>query len=165
MKIFYSLLFIVLTQQSNAQTQVFGEYHNFFGYHLKLNSDFTFNYSFSFDLMSSWTNGVWTIKNDTIFLTAHLVLDTFRTQKDEMGNFKDSLILSSDSKPEIVGISEVLSNALSSGGQNRQLIPPKLFYRKNRLYEITSEGKLKKKKIKGWTNKMRVPWYIRNETI
>jgi hypothetical protein len=50
----------------------------------------------------------------------------------------------------------------SSGGQNRRPCPDKFYYKNEKLFKITKEGKLVKKKIKGfWTKKKWHPWYFK----
>jgi hypothetical protein len=74
---FYLILFILLfinIEQKNIE----GEYYNHFGSNLKINSDKTFLYTWSFDLASSWSKGKWEIKNDTIYFQIIPVYDTLR---------------------------------------------------------------------------------------
>jgi hypothetical protein len=61
-------------------------------------------------------------------------------------NGKDSLIISLDEKPE--RIKSLNTDGLSSGGQDRIHCPNKLFYRRGKLFEITDNGKLFRKREK-----------------
>ena len=78
----------------NAQDTIIGEYYNYFGSELKLNPDSTFNYTFRFDMCSSWTNGRYKVKKHTIYFEFIPVYDTLRFDWDG-GKFKsDTLVLS-----------------------------------------------------------------------
>lgn len=66
----YITLSVLMFLSSNlfAQNNIIGHYKNHFGNRIKINSDFTYNYTYYFDLISSWTNGTWSVKKDTIYL-------------------------------------------------------------------------------------------------
>lgn len=145
MKIYLILLLIFLF--GNSKTSVSGEYHDYFGNKLEINSDSTFLYNWNFDLASSWSKGKWTIKNDTIYFSVIPVFDTLRISE------KDSLILSSDEKSEIITDKNVMfGDLLSGGGQNRKTMPSKLYYKGNKLYEIGEHGNLIVKKSRSLSN-------------
>ena len=169
MKKLYLIPFLIASLYCTAQNIKVGEYSNYFGSSLKLNSNFTFNYTWHFDLESSWTNGTWSISKDTIYLKTILVFDTLRFLNDQGYPLKDSLILSDNSNGQfkIVGskTKAFMFSELSSGGQNRRTSPDKLFYKNKRLYGIDKNGKLIKKKNKDfWTNKYYNPWYFIRES-
>jgi len=153
----YLILFILLffnIEQKNIE----GEYYNHFGSNLKINSDKTFIYTWNFDLASSWSKGKWKIKNDTVYFQTIPIYDTLRRP-----NFKDSLVLSVNQKPELItDYSIIYIEALSSGGQNRQLMNSKLYFDGEKLIEIKENGKLNTKKVKDfWQNKEHPTWFIK----
>jgi hypothetical protein len=83
--------------------------------------------------------------------------------KNNGGTSTNKLVLSVDETPERLTPEQLLSRGLSSGGQNLQNYPDKLFFKSQRLYNIKN-GKLIKKKIKGfWTKKKWRPWFFKSE--
>lgn len=161
------LVLIIFTLIINIQTygqKNTGKFQNYFGSNLAINGDSTFKYTWRFDLMSSWTNGIWRISNDTIYLQAISVFDTLRYEDKERNIISDSLVFSLDEKSEIINLEEFSIYEIISGEQNRQLIPDKLYYEKGKLFEIMENDELITKKVKGiWTSKEYAPWYIRVE--
>lgn len=146
---------------TSAQSRTVGTYADYFGRKLELNADSTFDYSYHFDLYSTWTQGVWSLRNDTVYFKWLPVYDTIRITNPP-GQFKDSLILSLDRKAEGVGPPD--EKVLYSGGQNYYPYPQKLFYHRDKLYTISKEGKLVKKKIRGiWRKTKSPPWYRKVE--
>jgi hypothetical protein len=135
-----------------------GEYYDYFGSKLKINPDSTFLYEWNFDMASSWSKGKWKINNDTIYFSVIPILDTLRIAPK-----KDTLILSLDQKPELITDKNgSITHFLSSGGQNRQQMKSKLFYKDNKLYVIGKHGKLIMKEQKQfWTNKKYGTWFVK----
>jgi hypothetical protein len=165
-KILYLILFLIADVFSAfGQNNICGEYHNHFSSRLILNLDSTYNYTWRFDLAYSWSNGKWVLKNDTLYLKCIPIYDT-ANYNDSIGNFKpsygDSLILSIDDKSERISSGTAILTFISSGGQNRSPNPNKLFFRRNKLYEIKSNGHLDRKRIKGfWTRRKHATYYIK----
>ena len=158
MKALLTLYFIVVYAHLNAQSKVAGHYRNYSGGSVNIETDSTFKYTWHFDLQGSWTKGIWRMTKDTIYFTMIPVYDTVR-QTLKNGKIGDSLILSIDEKPERITLD---LNVLYSGGQNIQPCPTKLLLRKNRLYEIDTNGKPYKKWRRGFGNKKKwPPWFIR----
>ena len=150
----------LLSYGQNKTHKLIGQYHDYFGNRIEIKGDSTFNYSWHFDMVRSWSKGTWAIKNDTIYFKTILIYDTLRYKK-ENGQIVDSLIVANDEKPKIITIPPI-NTIFSSGGQNRQPCPDKLYYKNEKLFKITKEGKLVKKKIKGfWTKKKWHPWYFK----
>jgi hypothetical protein len=88
--------------------------------------------------------------------------DTISYKNDD-NTSADKLILSMDEMPDRITPNQYASLGLSSGGQNIQGYPNKLFYKKGRLYEIKN-GQLNVKKQKGfWTNKKWYPWFFKSD--
>ena len=124
----------------------------------KLHQDHTFLYEWHFDLMSSWSQGTFTVIHDTVYLTMIPVFDTIQVSKS--GHRADSLILAEDLQPKRTVPPD--PTMLSAGGQNREDCPKVLVYQHNRLYEIDVKGKLIRKKQKGFSsNRKFEPWYIK----
>ncbi len=163
MKNFVLFVFLLVPSLSNGQNknnELIGKYQNYFGSHIQINEDSTFSYSWHFDLMSSWSKGRWSIKNDTLYLKTIPIYDTL-SYTDKTGKMVDSLVLSDDDKPERVTTPNFIG-MLSAGGQNRQACPDKLFYDGEKLFGITKQGRLIKEKLMGfWSKQKWVPWYFK----
>jgi hypothetical protein len=163
MKAIYVLLCFIVTKVNslNAQKKFIGNYYDYFGSRIEIYSDSTYNYSFRFDLGSSWTMGKWKANKDTLYFTMIPIYDTLVYKDSSRTILTDSLILSTDRNPEKITSLENIAGYLSSGGQNRHPSPDKLFYKRNKLFLIVN-GKLSRDKIKGfWTQKKYVPCYIK----
>ena len=149
---------IVLTLVS--KDKIVGNYIDYFGHRIQLNADNTFKYSWHIDMSSSWTKGTWTLVGDTVYFDMVPTYDTL-SRTDANGNISDKLILSTDETPERFSQTQFDSLLLSSESQGIKYYPRKLFFRKERLYEIQN-GKLVTKKQKGfWTSKKFDPWFFR----
>ena len=158
MVLFFGFLKVV------GQESVVGEYYNYFGSNLKINADSTFKYTWRFDLASSWTKGKWKVKNDTIFLEVIPVYDTLKYYSGGGKVLRDSLLLSLDEKSESITSEQFAMYSLTGGGQDKESIPKKLYYRNGRLFGIKENGDLRRKRVKGFmTNRKYVPWYIKKE--
>jgi hypothetical protein len=159
-----AIIYVILFFSSivlNAQNKVIGFYADYFGRKIELKEDSTFEFTQHFDLYGSWTHGSWSIMKDTIHFKMISIYDTAQNI-DANGIYKDTLILSLDRKPERIRLPD--PSVLNAGGQNYYSSPTKLYYRKNKLYNVTENGKLAKKKIKGfWTKNMYPPWFIKLE--
>ena len=152
---------VVNTFQLNAQKKITGNYHTYFGSMLEIHTDSTFKYSFHLDTESSWVNGTWKVKKDTIYFTMIPIYDTITFRDNSQTLRIDSLVLSLDLISERITSKERVNMFLTSYGQNRHSFPNKLFYKKNKLFYI-SNGKLVKGRTKGfWTHKKYPTWYIR----
>lgn len=173
-------LFLFLFVNALAQKKITGNYRDYFGSRIFLYSDSTFKYTWHFDMQSSWTKGIWGIKEDTVYFKMLPVYDTILI-KDSHGISKDSLILSQDENPERIFAESAHSTSvnlqstelipkiyvdnpsllLSSGGQNKNLYIDKLIFKRGKLYCIVN-GKPYKKKEKGvWSKKKWPTWYIK----
>ncbi len=154
-KTFYFLLILFFSFGSIPVEKVEGEYYNYFGSTLKINTDSTFIYTWRFDLMSSWTIGKWELKDRVVNFEVTPIYDTLR-----IDGKKDTLVLSED---DISGLINSNLNILSSGGQNR--IPmhfSRLFFKDHKLYMIDNKGKIIKDKVKGnWGNKRYHTWFVK----
>lgn len=170
MKKLIIIILVLAIQETylHGQNNVFGNYRNFFGSKLILNSDSTYKYTYAFDLFSSWSIGKWTLRKDTILLTNVIVYDTITTHcvfENGVKKFyktKPELIISLDEKPEATNDLDANLGYISGGGQNRYSEPMKLFYKNEKLYEIKADGKLKRKKIKGFMSREKFyPYYFK----
>lgn len=165
MKYLITTLTLLLSFHSYSQGTISGRYIDNFGSTLSLNTDSSFKYTWHFDLSISWTKGKWSFSNDTIYLIATSIIDTIQ-YTNESGETIDTLLLSTDETPSRIVIktrNEFPWYLGSSKTQNSQPYPDKLFYKKDRLYEI-KDGKLIKKKQRGfWTKKKFAPWYYKSD--
>jgi hypothetical protein len=158
MKVFLVVATLCSYVSGEAQPTLFGHYRSFFGRSIRLHLDHSFLYEWHFDLMSSWSQGTFTVIHDTVYLTMIPVFDTIQVSKS--GQPADSLILAEDLQPKRTVPPD--PTMLSSGGQNREDCPKVLVYQHNRLYEIDVKGKLIRKKQKGFSsNRKFEPWYIK----
>ena len=157
MKLLLILFFLILGLQIFAQDKIVGHYADYFGHSITINADGNFKYFYHFDMVSFWTKGIWTLQNDTVFLTAIPIYDTLRyMDRDKIT--KDSLTLAVDEKPQIRSFS--ITGAIYSGSQDINDYPQKLLFKNNRLYSIDKKGKLITKKEKAlWTGKKYRPWF------
>jgi len=149
MRIIQTLLLLLMTNLTFGQKSIFGNYYSRINGTIELKSDSTFIHKYRFDLSSSWTQGNWKIKNDTIYLMTKLVMDTLQIRNTENKVIRDSLVLSSDQKIERIEQNEYLISTLSNGGQNRIKPPNKLFRKKKKLYLINENGTLDLRKLNG----------------
>ncbi len=87
--------------------------------------------------------------------------ETLRYRKEGSKNFIDTLVLSIDEKSEIITYDESEMNHSYSGGQNKLKMPEKLFYKREKLYLLGTNGKVISEKIKGFMTKRKyVSYYI-----
>ena len=162
MKILTTIFLLTLSFSLFAQDKIVGHYRDYFGSRIQINTDNTFKYTWHFDLSGSWTKGTWSLKNDTIYFHMIPTYDTI-SYKNNDGTSADKIILSVDETPERLTPDQFAGLGLSSGGQNIQPYPEKLFFKRQKLYNIKN-GKLVKKKIKGfWTKKKWRPWFFKSE--
>jgi hypothetical protein len=161
MKFLISALLIFLSLNLFAQNTLTGRYRDYFGSRIEINADSAFKYTWKFDLSGSWTKGTWTFKNDTVYFQMIPTYDTTSYRNND-GTSADKLILSVDETPQRLTPEKYEGMGLSSGGQNIQGYPDKLFYKKGKLYKIYN-GRLVTKKQKGFwgTKKKWNPWYVK----
>jgi hypothetical protein len=162
MKILTAAFLLLLSLSLTAQDKIIGRYRDYFGSRIQLNTDNTFRYTWNFDMAASWTTGTWTLRNDTVFFEMIPIYDTL-SRADSSGLIADTLFLSDDEIPQRITSMQSISTLLSSGGQNRNDCPDKLFFKRKRLYKIQN-GSLVVKKQKGfWTSKKWDPWYFKSD--
>jgi hypothetical protein len=159
MRKLYLLLFVLIFTISGAQEKIIGEYSNEFGEKLILNPDNTFEYSWHFDLASSWNVGTWKLeKGKYLYLTINEIKDTLKT------NDKIELVLSDDKYSNEITQQEYVINLISGGGQSRNLPQKKLLFKNNKLYTFSQNGKIQKKKLKSfWAKALLKPWFEKIE--
>lgn len=151
--IIYTILFFSHTIVE-GQNRIVGTYADYFGNNLELRSDSTFYYSYNFDLSSTWTEGVWSLGNDTLYLKCVPIYDTIVVANSN-GVLKDSLILSLNKNPERVLPPDPY--ILHSYGQNFYPYPKKLFLNRKKLYKISPKGQVLRKKTQGMGDKKKFP--------
>ena len=161
MKAIFCITLFFCSTVLKAQNKIVGKYADYFGRNLQLKSDSTFDYTYRFDLYATWTQGIWSLRNDTVYLEWKPVYDTVRVQTASSID-KDSLMLSLDRTAERTELPD--AQVLHSGGQNYYPYPQKLFHTRDRLNSISNDGKLVKKKTRGiWTKKKFPPWFRKLE--
>ncbi len=137
MKIKVTIAFILSTVNVFSQKNIVGKYFHNFGHTLLLKSDSTYEFKTGFDLSSSWSRGIWSLKRDTVYLFYNPILDTLKVGQD-----RDTLVLSSDPKSERIDSLTYMATLLSGGGQNRTPHPLKLLVKKSMLLVIDANGKV-----------------------
>jgi len=162
MKILTIAFILSLSLSLTAQDNVIGRYRDYFGNRIQLNADNTFKYNWNFDMSASWTKGVWTFKNDTVFFRMVPTFDTL-SHLNSNNLTIDTLILSDDEISEKITPIQSAGIALSSGGQNRMTYPDKLLFKKGRLYKIQNGSLVVKKQTGYWTNQKWPPWFFKIE--
>jgi len=125
-----------------SHKKVVSVYFDYFSEKIELRADSTFSHTYRFDLASSWTDGTWSIQNDTIYLSTKLVLDTVRIPDTRSKILKDTLVLSQDKNVDRIGFNEYLLELISSGGQYRVKPTKKLFFSQEKLYRIKEDETL-----------------------
>ena len=164
MRLTQIILILLIYNLTFGQEKYIGIYKSHFSESIELKTDSTFIHKWQFDLSSSWTTGKWKVKKDTIYLTTELIMDTLSIRNSANKIIKDSLVLSSDLKPKRIESNEHIISQISSGGQNREKPPKKLFWQKDKLYRIKENGTLDLRKTKQfWTNK-KYKTYFRKES-
>ena len=164
MRIIQTILILLMTIMCFGQDKIIGIYSDRFSESIELKADSTFIHNYRFDLSSSWTVGKWKFSNDTLYLKTELVLDTLYTITVENKITKDSLVLSSDLKPNRIDIQEYALNSISGGGQNRVKPPNKLYYKRKRLYRINENRTLDLRKLKAFWSDKKYKTYFTKET-
>ncbi len=163
MKILMTNALLFLSLSLFAQKSIIGRYRDYFGNRIELNADSTFKYSWRFDLSYSWTKGKWSLNDDTLYFQMIPTYDTI-SYKNSDSSWADKLILSVDEKSERITPKQYTDMGLSSGGQNIQSYPDKLFFKKGKLY-IVYNGRLIVKRQNGfWGSKKKWnPWYFKSD--
>ena len=156
------LISTLLPLQTQAQDTLLGYYRTAFGDHLTLKEDSSFRYEWQVDVMRNWTEGIWKVKGDTLYLTPILVYDTL-TKKSEFPKVSHySLILSHDNIPQRLSSKEYAESLTYLPSQTASHLFSKLVYSKGKLIEVSNEGKLIKQKHRGiWTKRKYRPWYVK----
>jgi hypothetical protein len=159
LKLFLAIFFSLFACNLLAQDKFSGDYYNYFGSELKLKPDSTFEYKWRLEQASSWTNGTWKTKSDTIFLKMVPVYDSLW-----LSPTKVKLILSLNERSEKVSSEIQNLRPGVSEGQNLHPIPDKLYLQGSRLYGIERNGSLQKTKVQGYRTERKFdPWYMRME--
>jgi hypothetical protein len=161
-KILTTLFLLTLSFVLFAQNKIAGHYGNHFGNQIQLNDDSTFKYTWHFDLSGGWAKGTWSINNDTIYFNMLPIYDTLSYINND-GSADDRLVLAVHEKAERLTPYQYVNRGISSGMQDLQACPDKLFFKHQKLYKIKN-GKLVKKKIRGfWTGEKWNPWFFKIE--
>ena len=145
MRVLFLIMLIAFSFRAKSQESIFGEYHQYDGYTLKINPDSTFDQEFHFDTQYDWVKGKWSVSRDTIFLTAVWVIDT--------------------SKYYVDGVPVAISF------QDTSRVISKLYYHKQKLYFIKKSGEIMTRKEIGiWPIKRRFfgykkfsSWFIKRK--
>ncbi len=157
----YSTIFIILFAAICQGQSVVGKFSNCFGESFYLKEDSTFEFTWLFDLASSWTNGKWKISNDTIYIKPNIIYDTLEI-KNTKGIIVDTLVLSSDAIGNKIDSISYFSSFITSGGQHRRTPPLKLYFKSKRLYLVLNNGKINKRREEAILTKKKYKTYYIN---
>ena len=137
----------------NAQNKYFGEYSSYNG-NIIIDSNYCFKYSVQINCFQcTFIIGKWTQKNDTIYFTKTVLFDTIRTELDNQ-SYIDSLVVSNNGRIETIKKENYIKYLEESAWESQFLHnAEKLFYKKEKLYEIKPNGKLNTKKLRRQFNK------------
>ncbi len=146
----------------SAQNKYIGCYNNYFAERIKINADSTFLYEWRFHTgIYSFTSGKWKVVRDTLFFKMIPSYDTIVYKKNGV-LVKEEIVLSDYNNGSGRKIDSSEYFQFSYHAQNSHRWPNKLFYRKEKLFEIKANGKLiRKKRSFLLRNKKYVPWYHR----
>src|SRR5688572_9887456 len=114
MKILLTTVLLSLSFSLFAQNKIIGRYRDYFGSRIELTSDNTFKYTWHFDLSYSWTKGIWSLKNDTVYFHMIPTYDTIIYNNND-GTSTSKLNLSGDEIPERMTTEQHAAMGLSSG--------------------------------------------------
>ena len=153
LNIFYILILLFISLGLKRPENILGEYYNYFGSKLKINSDSTFQYSWSFDTQSCWTKGKWKVKHHIVYFEIIPIYDTLRRKGKQ-----DTLILSADEIPNLVTNDTALPDYFFGSGQINCHMSLRLYYKDDKLIEIDDKGKLITNKVHGDNT-----WYVRKD--
>ena len=156
MRVFILLLFLN-PLSSSAQKSPIGSYQDYFGTKLQIRPDSTFLHTHKFHLYSSWTKGIWYSQDDTIHFLMTPVWDTVRLENHR--ELKDSLFLSVDSF-QSRETQSFYFDTLREYGQKYYDYPKKLILSGNRLYQIGSDGRPIRNRVKSYGRKKKVPTWL-----
>ena len=91
-------------------------------------------------------------------------MDTLQIRNSANIIIKDSLVLSSDQKANRIEFNEYILSQITSGGQNREKPPKKMFLKTGKLYRIKSNGNLDLRRLKQFWTRKRYKTYFRKVT-
>ncbi|MBB2147240.1 hypothetical protein GM921_17195 [Pedobacter sp. LMG 31464] len=152
-----TLLLITNSLALFAQADLSGIYKDEFGGQIKLRPNHTFEYTWGFDLSSSWNNGTWKVENEK-----YLILEVVEIRDSIRNGNEIKFVLSSDTISNEISSYENAINSLPSSGQSRSLPPKKLKISNSKLFPYTKNNKIQNKKLKSiLSNQYRKPWFVK----
>lgn len=153
MKYLITIKICFLVLLANPQNKYFGEYSGYNG-NIIIDSNYCFKYSVQINcFQGTFIIGKWTQKNDTIYFTKTVLFDTIRTELDNQ-SYIDSLVVSNNGRIETIKKENYIKYLEESAWESQFLHnAEKLFYKKEKLYEIKPNGKLNTKKLRRQFNK------------
>jgi len=128
---------------------VIGKYRNYSGSSISLNADSTFNFKWHFSVIGNYANGIWTISNDTLYFK---FIPKENRPKTLNGRSYLNLSVSSDKK-RIVYTEE----PIIIPDESDYNLPSKLYFKKEKLYEINEDGNIIKGHFMGHNPKKKYP--------
>ena len=144
-----TLLVVYIVSTTHGQNVYVGTYVEHYGNNIQLFSDSTFKFSGGYPKYY-WANGKWRVSNDTLYFSFVPVYDTI-SYYDTL-RFTDnskrvkiySLVFSCDDQSTLITENQEMTETPFSFQESR-IVPKKLFYKKDVLYDFDLEGKIIKK--------------------
>ena len=161
MKIWMIAFLLTLSNNLLAQSKIAGHYRNHFFSDIQLKSDGTFEYNWYHHFYGSWTKGTWWSRGDTVYFHVVPMYDTLSII--ENGKSADSLILSKYSNPRRVTPQQLTEVTIQSIEQNRIVLPDKMVFKENKLYEIKDGRLVTEKRIVNKRGSESDPWYFKSD--
>jgi hypothetical protein len=153
---------LLLARCCYAGSNLCGEYRDCFFSRIVLHGDSTFLYEWRLDGYRSWSTGTWTCMKDTIFFSIRPVYDTLRIFPKDASAPADSLVISFDTKTDVLTKEQFETYSTYTIVQNQFAAPAKLIFKKDRLYVIGPGGKPVNGKPQGPLTLGKYPtWYQR----
>jgi hypothetical protein len=135
---------VAKVQSSKVHNDIYSDGH---GSKIEFRSDSTFLHTYRFDMISSWSSGKWSVKNDTVFLTMIPVYDTVKVF-NKNGAFTHYDKAKADSPiPKMQVRHDGVATASTGKWQNYLPTPPKLYLKNGRLYNVDEKGNPIQKKV------------------
>lgn len=141
-----TLVLIVSFAKAQSSKVYNGIYNDGHGSKIELRSDSTFLYTYRFDMISTWSSGKWSVKNDTMFLTMIPVYDTVKVYNKNGAFMHYDKAKADEPIPKMQVRYDGTVTANTDKWQNYLPNPQKLYISQGRLYTIDLKGSPVKRK-------------------
>jgi len=141
---------------SFSQEKLNGTYKNEIGETIILKSNNTFEYYWNFDLVSSWSIGIWRIESKK-----NIILEVIEVKDTLIFDKSIELVVSNDTISNQISAIDDANNSISGGGQGRNQPPKKLLIKGKKLLTYSQSNKIIDRKRQSIMdgNEMVKPWF------